>query len=96
MPFEKNNIHGKGRPPGKPNKISQNVKGAIENILDDNAARFKKELAGLKGHSFCKVYLELLPYVAAKMKAIDLQIDFGEMSEADLDKIISGLKSRLL
>ena len=96
MPFKENNIHGKGRPPGKSNKISQNVKSVIESILDDNAARFKKELAGLTGLQYCKVYCELLPYANAKMKAIDLSIIYEDMSESDLDRVIDGLKSKLL
>ena len=85
-----------GRSPGSKNKISENVKSAIDSILDDNAAKFRTELAGLKGTNFCKIYIELLPYVAAKMKAIDLNIIYEDMSESDLDRVITGLKNKLL
>ena len=96
MAFKEKNKFGKGRPPGKPNRITGNVREGIEAILNDNADKFKKELDGLKGHVFCKMYIELLPYAAAKHRAIDLKFNFDSLSEPELDKIISGLKEKLL
>ena len=95
MPFKENNKHGKGRPPGKPNKLSRSAKAMIESVLNNNEMKFNQEMDGLKGYSFCKVYLELLQYVAAKMRSIDVSLDIDRLTEEQAEEIFQRLKDSI-
>ena len=96
MPFKPGQSGNKaGRPAGVPNKLSRSAKSMIESVLNNNEMKFNQEMDSLKGYSFCKVYLELLQYVAAKMRSIDVSLDIDKLSEDQAEQIFQRLKDSI-
>lgn len=78
-----------GRPKGTGNKVSQEVKGMIEEILidPDNVAKLKKELTALSGRDYIKAFTELFPYIVPKLSNTSLDVDIEKMSDEDLEAL---------
>ena len=63
MPFEKGNNLGKGRPQGKPNKTTQEIKQMFQCLLEDNINTLQDDLKGLEPKDRIKAILDLAKLV---------------------------------
>ena len=84
----------KGRPPKALNKVARPLKMRISEFLDQ---RFN-ELPGiwdqLKPKERAQLFIDLLPYIMPKMTNIDLDMNFAQLSETDIDRIIEKLMNK--
>lgn len=85
----------KGRKKGTPNKVTSDVREGIRAIVNDNHEQFIENLSKLKPFEFCKIYIDLFPYIAPRLRAVDLSFDLERLTEAELDLIINRLKNSL-
>lgn len=84
-----------GRPQGSQNKVSSTVRETLREIVEGNKQKFIESLKELKPYEFCKVWLEMLPYLAAKHRSIDMQFNIDKISEEDAEMIVEQLKESL-
>ena len=59
------------RPKGSKNKITNELKNEIKELLDLNVVKIQTELNELKGRPFIECYLKLLEYVIPKAKELE-------------------------
>jgi len=79
-----------GRPKGSKNRATSDLRGFIKNFLEKNISTLEKDFKKLSPKDRLILLEKLLKY------AIPIQsqatIDFANLSESDLDMIISQLK----
>lgn len=80
-----------GRPTGKPNRITGDLRAKIQSILNDNIDRVQDDLNSLDAKDRLQVLEKLLSYVLPKLQAQSIDIDFSNMSEENIDAIINQL-----
>lgn len=68
-----------GRPRGKPNKITQDLRSFIEDILNSNKARVKRSLRNVDDMDFLKIYERLASYVVPKRQEIDIGMEIEHL-----------------
>jgi len=86
---KKNDGRGRmgGRGPGVPNRVTSSVNNNRELIESD----FKK----MQPKDRVQVFERLLQYVLPKQAAVEAQIDFNTLTEAQIDDIISSINETL-
>ena len=77
MPFEKNDsrINRAGKKPGTPNKINQEIRGRINEFLDNNFETIQNDLMQMEARERVKFYIELLQYGLPKLKQTELKTE---------------------
>jgi hypothetical protein len=61
----------KGRPPGKSNLVSSNVKKMIAEIVENNLETLQDDLNQMKPGERTKVIVSLLDYVSPKLRSVE-------------------------
>lgn len=77
-----------GRPPGKANKITGELRSRIKNFLDKNWAQVEKDFKKLDPEKKIIFFEKLLSYAIPKMKETDLKLNFDTMTDDQLNTII--------
>src|SRR5689334_8287578 len=105
MPFEKGQSgNPEGRPQGAKNKIALELRSTIINFLEDNFEKVVQDFNALSPKDRAKLYCDLLQYGLPKLQTValgmdgessklSLGIDFGKLSDEQLNKIIDELKT---
>jgi len=93
MPFE-NGISGNkaGRPRGTQNKNTGKLREWITDFLEENKEQVKADFLLLEPKDRILLFEKLLKYSLPTLQATTLSTEFDNMSEADLDRIITELK----
>jgi len=86
---QKNNPNG--RPAGTPNKITVEMKTWLSGLVDKNRRQMEKDLKQLQPRERLLILEKLLQYTVPKMQTTTAQIDFGRLSDEQLDTIINEL-----
>ena len=60
-----------GRPKGVPNKVTMDVRLAIQSIIEDNIGKFQARLDNLEDKDWIKAMTELMKVVAPKNITMD-------------------------
>ena len=84
-----------GRPKGIPNKLNADTKAWLAKLLDKNRRQFEKDLKRLEPHQRVAIFEKLLAYSVPKMQAVQAKIDFGSLSDEQLDLICNELTKDL-
>ena len=94
MPFEQG-ISGnpKGRPKGGANKSTAALRQMIGNFLENNFEEVVRVFEQLAPKDRIKVYCELLQYGVPRLQAVQLETEFDNLPESQLDQIIHELKN---
>jgi hypothetical protein len=82
-----------GRPAGKPNKVTYDMREALRTILEAEIKTLPGLLKKMNPEKRADVLAKLLQYVAPKMQNVEMQTEFDKMSDEQLDYIIEKLKS---
>ena len=79
--FQKGNTHGKGRPPGSPNKSTQEIRDAYKRLLEDNLDNMSLWLAQIAADDPNKavdMMLKLSEYILPKLARQEIVGNEGE------------------
>lgn len=91
MTFKKGNP---GKPKGAKNKASEKLRFTISTFLEREFKTIQKDFKTLSPRERAKLYTDLLPFAVPKLQAISMEMDFGKMTEEQLDQIINELKKQ--
>lgn len=80
-----------GRPKGKPNKITQDVRGWLSAVIDKNRKQMERDLKKLEPKDRLQMLEKLMQYVVPKQQAVSTEIDFTKLSDDQLDAVIDQL-----
>jgi len=94
--FAKNdpNINRRGRPPKALNRISRPLKARISEFLDERFDEMPAIWSKLPPRERVRLFIDLLPFCIAKMTNVDLDMNFTQLSDVDLDRIIDNLLNK--
>ena len=80
-----------GRPKGKPNKITQDMRGWLSAVIDKNRKQMERDLKALEPKDRLQMLEKLMQYVVPKQQAVSTEIDFTKLSDDQLDAVIDQL-----
>lgn len=80
-----------GRPKGKPNKVTGEVREWIKAIIDKQRPQLERDLKALEPAERWRIVEKLMQYVVPKMQAIEANIDFNRLTDEQLDKLAGEL-----
>ncbi len=93
MAFEKGKSgNPNGKPKGAKDKINQELRQRISDFLNGEFETVTNDFKKLDPKDKLKFYTDLMQYGIPKLQATTLDIDFEQMSDAQLDYIIEQLK----
>lgn len=81
-----------GRPPGARGKRSEDLRTFIEGIINENRRQLREDLQNIEPEKRLAILEKLLSYVLPKLQAVDTNVDFGKLTDEQLDRIIHELK----
>ena len=84
-----------GRPKGKPNKVTVEMRTWLAGLIDKNRRQFESDLNQLEPKDRLVIIERLLQYTVPKLQAVQAQIDLNKLSEEQLDTIINELTNNL-
>jgi len=84
-----------GRPKGTPNKVTADMKTWIAGLLERNRRQMEKDLKALEPHQRVAIFEKLLAYVVPKQQSVEAQIDFNNLSDEQIDRIITELAKNI-
>ena len=94
MPFKKGQSGNiKGRTKGTPNKVTKHLRESITSFLENNFERIESDFELLPPKDRVKFYCDLLQYGLPKLQTVQLEADFENLSDMELDRIINELKN---
>jgi predicted component of type VI protein secretion system len=92
MPFEKGNSgNPEGRPKGTNNKLSKQLRETINDFLETNFETVINDFEKLTPKERLKFYCELLQYGLPKLQAVQMETEFENLSDEQLNFIIQEL-----
>lgn len=80
-----------GRSKGTPNKVTAELRDVIKNFLEGHFAEVSQIWSKASPRDKLAFYRDLLPFVIPKMQNINADINFEQLTDSDLDKIIDRL-----
>lgn len=83
-----------GRPKGKPNKVTAELKDWMKELIDSNREKLEQDLMKLEPAQRWKLIEKLLGYVVPKMQSVEAKIDLNKLSDEQLDSIVNELVRR--
>lgn len=95
MPFEKGNSgNPDGRPKGTNNKLTKQLRETINDFLETNFETVINDFEKLTPKERLKFYCELLQYGLPKLQAVQMETDFENLSDEQLNFIINELMKK--
>ena len=80
-----------GRPKGKPNKVTQTMRGWLTAVIEKNRKQMERDLKSLDPKDRLQILEKLMQYVIPKQQAVSADIDFGRLTDEQLDAVIDQL-----
>jgi len=84
-----------GRSKGTPNKITTDLRGWINYVLNKNQNQFETDLKKLEPHQRVAIFEKLLSYSVPKLQSVEAKIDLNQLSDEQLNTIINELTNTL-
>lgn len=78
-----------GRTKGTPNKVTSDLRQWVSNLIDKNRAQAMRDIKALEPKDRLMIMERLLSYVLPKMQSIDASFSFDQLTEEQLDRVIS-------
>lgn len=82
-----------GRPKGVPNKVNQDLKTRIAQILESGIETIETDLVSLAPKDRVNAYLKLLEYLLPKQR--ESKIDIGSLSDDEVETLLNKALERL-
>ena len=83
----KNNPNG--RPKGKPNKVTQDMRQWLSAVLEKNRSQMEKDLKALEPKERLQILERLMQYVIPKQQAVSAAVDFSKLTDSQMDTIVT-------
>jgi hypothetical protein len=80
-----------GRPKGKPNKITQDVRQWLSTVIDKNRRQMERDLKALEPKERLQMLEKLMQYVIPKQQAVSAEVDFSTLTDDQLNTIVNQL-----
>lgn len=80
-----------GRPKGKPNKITQDVRQWLSTVIDKNRRQIERDLKALEPKERLQMLEKLMQYVIPKQQAVSAEVDISTLTDEQLNTIINRL-----
>lgn len=94
MAFEKGQSGNPGgRPKGSGNKVTSKLRETITAFLDENFEKVKQDFDKLKPGERIRMYIELLQFGVPKLQSVQIETEFDNLTDEQLDRIINELKN---
>ena len=81
-----------GRPKGKPNKVTGNLREWINDFINNNREQVETDFKALEPKDRLVMFERLLKYTLPTLQATSLTTGFDKMTDEQLDEIINRLK----
>ena len=82
-----------GRPKGIPNKVNQDLKSRLAQIVEDGIETLESDLGSLTPKDRVNAYLKLLEYLLPKQR--ESKIDIGSLSDEEVETLLNKALERL-
>lgn len=82
----------KGKPPGAVNKNTKELRETVSNFLLSNFEQVVKDFKQLQPKDRTRLYCDLLQYGLPRLQNVSMDLEFEQMTEQELDRIINELK----
>ena len=77
-----------GRPTGRQNRTTEELKAAVMAFLDGNLSGLQKDFQKLKPVDRMKVMVALLKFVLPTAREVDLSLGIQHLSDHQIDEIV--------
>jgi uncharacterized protein (UPF0305 family) len=84
-----------GRPKGKPNKATTEIKTWIQKVIDDNRGQLEEDLKSLEPKDRWQIIEKLMAYTTPKMQSVEAKIELEKLDEAQLNQIAETMLNNL-
>lgn len=84
----------KGRPPGKPNKVTQDLRQWVKNFISGKTDEIERDWKLLEPKDRIVLFEKLLKYSLPTLQSTELKTDFNQMTDEQLDFVIESLKNQ--
>lgn len=81
-----------GRPKGKPNKVSTDLKAVIKKIVENQFETIEKDLKAMDSKDRINTVLKLTEYILPKQR--ETRIDLSNLSDDEVDDLIQKVISK--
>lgn len=85
-----------GRPKGRPNKATAELKEWIATLIDKNRFQLEKDLKKLDAKERWMVIEKLMQYTVPKMQSVEARIDLDRLSDDQLSIVIDKLSQTII
>lgn len=86
--------NAKGRPRGSQNKVTGELRDRLKDFLDGNFDKVQRDFKKLDHKDRIEYYEKFLKYVLPQLRTTDLKLDFDNMTESQIDEIITKILNR--
>lgn len=84
----------KGRP-RKPNKITTELKGWIQRLIDDNRVQLETDLKALEPKERWQIIEKLMNYTIPKLSNVEANLEYDNLTDEHLNRIATDLLKSL-
>ena len=84
-----------GRAKGTPNKVTNDLRSWINELLNSNKEQFERDLKALEPHQRVALMEKLLSYAIPKMQSVEAKFDIEKLSDSQIDTIINELSNKI-
>lgn len=97
MARQKNDGRGRlgGRQRGTPNKVTTSVKVWIAELIDKNRAQIEQDLMQVEPKERLQFVEKLFQYVIPKQQAISAEVDVEQLTDSQLDELITNITNSI-
>ncbi len=84
-----------GRPKGTPNKTTAGMRAKIQKLVDANWKTITLDIQKMPSRDRVDIVVRLLPFIAVKMQSTNLNIDFDQLDDEQLNEIVDILIEKM-
>ena len=77
-----------GRKKGTPNRVTNDVRQWLNELINNNRQQVERDLRALKPKERLQILEKYMQYTIPKMQSVQTKIDFNSLSDKQLDNFI--------
>ncbi len=81
-----------GRKKGVPNKVTTDLREWVNGLIDRNRLQIEEDLKELEPKDRLQILEKFISYVLPKMQSSDIKINFEELTDEQIDRIIEKIE----